>query len=55
MQAGVVHGNPSLEEPDPACADLLLPRVALEHRQEHVLSTSYGFGGQNAALVLRHA
>lgn len=55
MQAGVVHGNPSLEEPDPACADLNLPRAAREHPQAHVLSTSYGFGGQNAALVLRRA
>jgi 3-oxoacyl-[acyl-carrier-protein] synthase II len=55
MQAGVVHGNPSLEEPDPACADLDLPRVAREHPQRHVLSTSYGFGGQNAAIVLRRA
>ncbi|MBX3470486.1 MAG: beta-ketoacyl-[acyl-carrier-protein] synthase family protein [Planctomycetes bacterium] len=53
LRAGVVHGNPSLEEPDPACADLDLPRAAREHPQRHVLSTSYGFGGQNAALVLR--
>lgn len=53
MRAGVVHGNPSLEETDPACADLDLPRAAREHPQRHVLSTSYGFGGQNAALVLR--
>lgn len=53
MERGLVHGHPSLGEVDPACADLDLPRAAREHPQRWVLSTSFGFGGQNAALVLR--
>jgi 3-oxoacyl-[acyl-carrier-protein] synthase II len=53
LQAGAVHGNPSLVDVDPACADLDLPRETRAHAQEWALSTSFGFGGQNAALVLR--
>ncbi len=44
----------NLEATDPIAADLLpgLLREGREGRYRHVLSTSFGFGGLNAALVL---
>ena len=53
MAGGWVHSTINLEDPDPACDLDYVPREAREHDQEYVLSNSFGFGGQNAALVLR--
>jgi 3-oxoacyl-[acyl-carrier-protein] synthase II len=53
MRRGVVHPTINLTEPDPLCDLDYVPGVAREHRQRFVLSTSYGFGGHNAAIVLR--
>jgi len=39
--------------PDPACDLDFIPGAGREARVEHVLSNSFGFGGINAALVLR--
>jgi 3-oxoacyl-[acyl-carrier-protein] synthase II len=55
MQRGVVHPTINLDEPDPACDLDYVPHVARAHAQRVALSTSYGFGGHNAALVLGHA
>lgn len=38
---------------DPACALDVVPNVARAARVDTVLSNSFGFGGQNASLVLR--
>ena len=54
MQAGWVHPTVNLDEPDPACDLDYVPHTARRNRQEYVLSNSFGFGGQNAALVLRN-
>jgi 3-oxoacyl-[acyl-carrier-protein] synthase II len=43
----------NLAEPDDACDLDYLPRRGRAARVEHVLSNSFGFGGINAALVLR--
>lgn len=48
---GVVPGTAGFEEPDPACA-LDVRGVARQARPRVSLSTSLGFGGCNAALVL---
>jgi 3-oxoacyl-[acyl-carrier-protein] synthase II len=40
------------EEPDPAITLDVVPNVAREARFAHVLSNSFGFGGQNVCLVL---
>ena len=52
MKAGRVHPTINLDEPDPACDLDYVPHRAREHRQRRVLSNSFGFGGQNASLLL---
>ncbi|MFL5575907.1 MAG: beta-ketoacyl-ACP synthase II [Gemmatimonadaceae bacterium] len=43
----------NLERPDDACDLDYIPASGRDARVEHVLSNSFGFGGINAALVLR--
>ncbi|HEU4570053.1 MAG TPA: beta-ketoacyl-ACP synthase II [Gemmatimonadales bacterium] len=45
----------NLDTPDPACDLALLRGEGLAADPEHLLSTSFGFGGINAALVFRRA
>jgi 3-oxoacyl-[acyl-carrier-protein] synthase II len=45
----------NLDSPDAACALDHVPRAGLQGAPEHILSNSFGFGGINAALVLRRA
>jgi 3-oxoacyl-[acyl-carrier-protein] synthase II len=45
----------NLEAPDAACDLDYIPREGRAARVEHVLTNSFGFGGVNAALVLRRA
>jgi 3-oxoacyl-[acyl-carrier-protein] synthase II len=45
----------NLAVPDEACDLDYIPRVGRPARVEHVISNSFGFGGINAALVLRRA
>jgi 3-oxoacyl-[acyl-carrier-protein] synthase II len=52
IEGGFLHPTINLEEPDPLCDLDYVPREAREHAQRHVLSTSFGFAGQNAAVVL---
>ena len=53
MKRGRVHPTINLDEPDPRCTLDYVPGAAraLDHRT--VISSSYGFGGHNAAIVLR--
>jgi 3-oxoacyl-[acyl-carrier-protein] synthase II len=55
MNASVVHPTINLDHPDPACDLDYVPHTAREHAQRCVLSNSFAFGGQNAAIVLRRA
>ena len=56
LRRGVVHPTINLETPDPSCdLDYVSGTRARPHAQRHVLSTSYGFGGHNAAIVLSRA
>jgi 3-oxoacyl-(acyl-carrier-protein) synthase len=50
---GFRPGNPHLENPDPQCEGLELPRGTLEGAPSLILSNSSGFGGSNVCLVLR--
>jgi 3-oxoacyl-[acyl-carrier-protein] synthase II len=42
----------NLKNPDPACDLDYIPNVAREAKVRYGLSTSFGFGGQNGALVM---
>jgi 3-oxoacyl-[acyl-carrier-protein] synthase II len=52
MGEGRLHPTINLEEPDPACDLDYVTQGARAHRQRRVLSNSFGFGGQNASLLL---
>jgi 3-oxoacyl-[acyl-carrier-protein] synthase II len=45
----------NLDAADPACDLDYVPRQGRAARVEHVMSNSFGFGGINAALILRRA
>lgn len=48
-----IPGAAHLEEPDPVCAGLDLPRTSLEEAPDLVLNNSSGFGGSNVCHLLR--
>jgi 3-oxoacyl-[acyl-carrier-protein] synthase-1 len=50
---GFIPGAAHLEEPDPVCAGLDLPRASLDVAPGLVLNNSSGFGGSNVCHVLR--
>jgi 3-oxoacyl-[acyl-carrier-protein] synthase I len=53
VREGFIPGCAHLEEPDPACAGLDLPRQTLTQPVGTVLNNSSGFGGSNVCHVLR--
>jgi 3-oxoacyl-(acyl-carrier-protein) synthase len=53
IRDGIVPPTANLEEPDPECDLDYVPLRAREVRVRTALSWSAGFGGQNAALVIR--
>jgi 3-oxoacyl-(acyl-carrier-protein) synthase len=53
MRDGIVPPTINLEEPDPACDLDFVPNRARRATVRLALSLSAGFGGQNAALVMR--
>jgi len=55
MNAGWVHPTINLDEPDPACDLDYVSHHARRQGQRCVLSNSFGFGGQNASILLRAA
>ena len=55
LHAQRLHPTINLDEPDPACDLDYVPNRARDHAHEVVLSNSFGFGGQNASIVLRRA
>src|SRR5213075_453545 len=50
MNQGFAHPTINLDEPDAACDLDYVPHQARRHAQSYVLSSSYGFGGHNAAI-----
>ena len=54
MRTGLIPPTINLENPDEAAAGLdLTPNVVRQREIEIAVSNSFGFGGQNSALVLR--
>ena len=53
IRDGVVPPTINLEEPDPDCDLDYVPGAAREQKLDVALSNSFGFGGQNTALVLQ--
>ena len=53
IRDGVVPPTINLDDPDPECDLDYVPNTAREMKVETVLSNSFGFGGQNASIVLR--
>jgi 3-oxoacyl-[acyl-carrier-protein] synthase II len=52
LRRGVLPPTINLETPDPECDLDYIPNQARERRVRHVLSNSFGFGGQNVSLVV---
>jgi 3-oxoacyl-[acyl-carrier-protein] synthase II len=53
IRDGVVPPTINLENPDPDCDLDYVPNAARERKLDVALSNSFGFGGQNTALVVR--
>lgn len=55
MQGGFLSPNRSLETPSPSAASLHIPRTPQKQVVNTALLNSFGFGGTNASLIIRHA
>lgn len=52
IQRGMLPPTINYEEPDPECDLDYIPNTAREKHVHHVLSNSFGFGGQNVSLIV---
>jgi len=55
LQTGLIHPTINYETPDPECDLDYVPNEARRAEVRVVLKNSFGFGGQNACLVLERA
>jgi 3-oxoacyl-[acyl-carrier-protein] synthase II len=52
LRRGILPPTINYGTPDPECDLDYIPNVAREKRVRHILSNSFGFGGQNVSLVI---
>jgi 3-oxoacyl-[acyl-carrier-protein] synthase II len=50
---GMVHPTINMEHPDPDCDLDYVPNEPRHHEIRVAMSNSFGFGGQNACIVLK--
>ncbi len=53
IESGTIHPTVNYEFPDPVCDLDYVPNVARQKDVNVALSNSFGFGGQNASLVIK--
>ncbi|HZR47187.1 MAG TPA: beta-ketoacyl-ACP synthase II [Candidatus Manganitrophaceae bacterium] len=53
LQRGIIHPTLNYEEPDPECDLDYTPNKARERKVRVALSNSFGFGSNNACLILK--
>lgn len=54
LEDGMVHPTINYMTPDPECDLDYVPNTAREWPVDHLLSNSFGFGGQNGTLIIRN-
>ena len=52
INTGIIHPTINLHHPDPACDLDYVPNKAREVKVKYTMKNSFGFGGQNACLIL---
>jgi 3-oxoacyl-[acyl-carrier-protein] synthase II len=52
IETGLIHPTTNYSEPDPECDLDYVPNTARQAQVRRALNNSFGFGGQNACLVL---
>ena len=53
IHTGQIHPTANYDEPDPACALRGISRSVQERKVKTALLNAFGFGSNNAAVVLR--
>jgi len=53
MQHGMIHQTANYEFPDPDCDLDYVAGESREHKIKYMMKNSFGFGGQNACLVIK--
>ncbi len=55
LQTGILPPTINLQDVSPECQGIdLVPNVAKQKKITHALSNSFGFGGTNATIILKH-